>query len=200
MDERQIPDIEPNTHEYREKKAEEKKNRMKPVIDANAMAKPESEFRKKARQVKRTFIREILIPGIKDGIMDFLGVAFYNDARKNRNRYGGGSYYNYGGSYRSSSNRDYRSYDRRDDYYPKNKKMDYRNIVLNERRDAEEICANLRGRIEQTGQASLGDLYDLIDVSSDFTDDNWGWTDPRDIGVRKVSNGWLIDIAEVRPL
>ena len=58
----------------------------------------------------------------------------------------------------------------------------------------------LRERIDEYEQATVADLFDLIDVSSNYVDNNWGWADPHDIGIRRVSSGYLIDVAEARHL
>ena len=78
--------------------------------------------------------------------------------------------------------------------------MDFRNIVLRQRDDAERLIEEMRRRIRNNDSASVADLLDLIDIPGRYTDNNWGWDDERDIGIRRVSSGYLIDVAEPKYL
>ena len=53
---------------------------------------------------------------------------------------------------------------------------------------------------EHKAQKALKSLLDLVDVPGRYTDNNWGWDDDRDIGIRRVSSGYLIDVAEPKYL
>lgn len=166
------------------------------------------------RKLKETFISEdskdvksyvfldVIVPTIKNTILDILEMVFFGGttrrgySRSYADRVSYSSYYKseYNGR-RSTLNRDSdRSLRRSDD------KIDYRNIILKNRRDAEEVVNELIRRIDEYKQATIADLFDLIDVTSSYVDNNWGWTDPRDIGIRRVSAGYLIDVSEARYL
>ena len=56
----------------------------------------------------------------------------------------------------------------------------------------------MRRRIEEFDQVSVADMLDLMEMTGKYTDNNWGWTNPNDIGIRRVNNGYLIDVAEAK--
>jgi hypothetical protein len=58
----------------------------------------------------------------------------------------------------------------------------------------------MRFRIGEYGQVSIAEMLDFMEITSNFNDNNWGWTRPNDIGIRRLNNGWLIDVAEAEPL
>lgn len=193
-----------------DKKERKDREKVKPVVKKDAVVstkKPLGQRIKSAfiskdgEDIKTYVIREWLIPGIKDGILDILSIMFFDEVREKRSRGRGrdrertsySSYYG-GSRYSSSSSR---SRDRR---YEDDDKVDYRNIILRERREAEKVVDEMCRRIEEDGQVTVADLLDLIDVSSRYTDNNWGWTKTRDIGIRRVRDGFLIDVAEARYL
>lgn len=153
------------------------------------------------KDVKSYVVMDVIIPGIKNTVLDVLEMMFFGEirGRKKKSYYDGGKErVSYNSYYRSDSSRgSSRSRDRRDD---RDDKVDYRNIVLRNRGDAEEVVDRMHKRIKEFGAASVADLLDLIDVSGRYTDNNWGWTDERDIGVRRVSSGYLIDVSEAEYL
>ena len=54
--------------------------------------------------------------------------------------------------------------------------------------------------IDQYGQVSLADLNALIGASSNFIDDNWGWTDMGSFNVRQVRDGFMLTHDEPQSL
>lgn len=67
-------------------------------------------------------------------------------------------------------------------------------IVLQTRADAELVIDSLRELIEQYGNAKVVDLYRLVSISSDFTDQKYGWTNLARAGVLQVREGYLLDL------
>jgi hypothetical protein len=65
-------------------------------------------------------------------------------------------------------------------------------VVFADRGEAEEVLGRLRDVIREFGTASVGDLYDLIGATGNFTDNAWGWTDLRDARTRQVRQGYLL--------
>ena len=42
----------------------------------------------------------------------------------------------------------------------------------------------------------MSDLYELLGIPGKYTDDNWGWTDIRGAQVRRIRNGYMLDIPD----
>lgn len=162
-----------------------------------------------AKDIGNYILMDVIVPGIKDTIMNCMSMIFYGNASGRRRSYSSYSdntsyrafyqseYDGYGAPRRRERRDDRRKY--RDEDYGRDR-IDYRNIIIRDRSSAEEIVSRLRGRIEKYGEATKSDLFELIDVSSTSVDNNWGWTNPRDIGLRRVSTGYLIDVADAEYL
>lgn len=212
-----VKSLEPNSHKYKAEKNNgnsSKKDKVSPVIDRDRVVSTKKPLKKKisdtfitedTADVKRWLLADVIIPGIKNTILDMLSMMFFGEvdsrSRKKRRRDRDDDRVPYSSYYKgsSSSRSSYRRRDR-DDYYDSDDKIDFRNIVLRERSDAEHVINAMRDRIRDTGSVSVAELLDLIDVAGRYTDNNWGWDDERDIGIRRVSTGYLIDVDEPKPL
>lgn len=156
--------------------------------------------------IKDWIIWDCLIPGLQDFGFDLLKMIFFHDSYDGRSRSGSRR----GGrtDYRSMSNRGRSSMSRnsrrRDDRDTRdtddNDSVDYRNIILTNRRAAEDLVDEFQDRIDRTGLVSLSEFLDMVGEgkSSKYTDTKYGWTRTNQIGIQKVHNGWLIDIAEAK--
>lgn len=214
MAEVNIDSLEPNSHKYKAEKARrasEQKSREKipPIIKRDSIVSTKKSLGKRfietfveedVDDVKKWFFKEVLGPGIKNMFLDILTTIFFDkddrrDSRRER------EHYDYRSRYRGTTSRENRnSRRRRDDSYASDDRVDFRNIVLRNRSDAEDVIEEMRKRIRDTDSVSVADLLDLIDVPGRYTDNNWGWDDERDIGIRRVSSGFLIDVAEPKYL
>jgi hypothetical protein len=73
-------------------------------------------------------------------------------------------------------------------------------IVLDTRAEAEEVIDQMFEVIERWGEVSVADLYELLGVAADHTDQKWGWRDIRGATVRRVRNGFLLDLPQPEPI
>lgn len=147
-------------------------------------------------------IYDMVLPGIGDGLQDIIGMIFsgerrslgsyyrrYNDKTSYSSRYGYGE--------RSSRSRDRK----RDRDELSSRDVNYREIILTERTDAENVVDELRDMINEYGSASISNLLNLVNLPSNYVQDDWGWRNPNDIGVRRIpGKGYLIDVREARNL
>lgn len=216
-----VNSLEPNSHKYKAEKAnggnQDSKSREKvsPIVKRDQVVSTKKPLGKKfaetfmtedAKDVKSWLLMDVIIPGVKNTILDILSMMFFGevDSRRGRgrrrrddDRRDYSSYY--GGSSSSRNRRDSRR--RKDDsYYDSDDRVDFRNIVLRNRDDAEDLIEEMRRRIKSEESVSVATLLDLVDVPGRYTDNNWGWDDDRDIGIRRVSSGYLIDVAEPKYL
>jgi hypothetical protein len=67
-------------------------------------------------------------------------------------------------------------------------------IILSTRAEAEEVIDRLFDLVERYNQATVSDLYELVGVTGDFTDEKYGWTDLRGAAPTRVRNGYLLDL------
>lgn len=67
-------------------------------------------------------------------------------------------------------------------------------ILLETRGEAEEVLSHLVDLTEDYGMASVADLYDLVGITSNFTDNKYGWDNLSNATVEIVRGGYLIDL------
>ena len=70
----------------------------------------------------------------------------------------------------------------------------FEEIILETRAEAEGVIDQLFTLTEKYGRATVADLYELVGVTGEYTDNKYGWTDLRGAGATRVRNGYLIDI------
>lgn len=73
-------------------------------------------------------------------------------------------------------------------------------VILETRGEAEKVLEMLTETISLYDVATVSDLYDLIGLTGNFTDEKWGWTDLRDASITRVRNGYLLDLPRTSPL
>lgn len=73
-------------------------------------------------------------------------------------------------------------------------------IVLPTRVEAEEVIERLYDLVSKYDIATVADLYSLVGIKPQYTDEKWGWTDLRGLGATRIRNGYLIDIPRPEPI
>lgn len=185
-------------------RAKEKKE-ITPV--AKARVKRESTARKvvgeiikeDARSVGETVLWDVIIPTVKNLISDTvtrsIDSMLYGDSRpRSRNNYS-----DYSGYSRPKGSRD-RPVERRERRSARQAEPERNEIIFDTRSDANDVIDRMSDIIDQYGQASLADLNALIGASSNFIDDNWGWTDMGSFNVRQVRDGFMLTHDEPQSL
>lgn len=71
---------------------------------------------------------------------------------------------------------------------------DFREIILPDRGEAERVLDNLGAQIDEYGMATVEDLYSLVGITGNFQDGQWGWTDMRGSGVKRIREGYLLEL------
>jgi len=73
-------------------------------------------------------------------------------------------------------------------------------IIFPDRAEAEIVLETLIDVIDKYGQASLGDLYDLVGLPTNPIDNKWGWTYLNNAQVVQVRQGYLLDLPQMESL
>ena len=66
--------------------------------------------------------------------------------------------------------------------------------------EAEKVLQSMDDLIDTYGIVSVADYYDLVDVTSQYTDNHYGWTDIRNARVVRVSDGYMIKLPKALPI
>ena len=190
-----------NAHKNREGKKEETK-KVEKVITGKVVTRKKS----LGKRIIETFIGDdvgsvssyilydVLIPAAKSTISDTvqggIEMLLFGEKKGSRTKRDQGrsyvSYNNYSGSRRPSERRE---------MTPQNRaRHNFEDIILSSRGEAEEVLSHLVDLIMDYGQASVSDLYDLVGITGNFTDNKYGWTDLSHAGVSRARDGYLINL------
>nr|DAP25661.1 MAG TPA: hypothetical protein [Caudoviricetes sp.] len=157
-------------------------------------------IREDARTVGETVLWDVIIPTVKNLISDTVtrgieSMLYGGDSRPRSKT----SYSDYSGYSRPKGSRD-RPSERHDRRSARPAEPERNEIIFDSRSDANDVIDRMSDLIDQYGQASLADLNALIGASSNFIDDNWGWTDMGSFNVRQVRDGFLLTHDEPQSL
>lgn len=147
---------------------------------------------------------DILIPAVKDTLSDAVSMGIermlFGDSRspsgRRRTSSGGPSGYgftNYGKISSSGGSR-YQKEEPRQMSRRSRSAHNFDEIVLETRMEAETVIERMDDLCDRYGQVTVSDLYELVGVTGDFTDEKYGWTDMRAAGVSRVRDGYLLDL------
>lgn len=147
---------------------------------------------------------DVVVPGVKNLMFEMVRDGFerllWGDSRPRR-RHGPSGYTSYDSMYSSKSRDSDRNRDRdRDRDRPTaisnqaRKTHAFDEILIENRGEAEEVIDRLIGLVDNYGTATVSDLYDLVGVTSDYTDQKWGWSDLALASVRGVRGGYILDL------
>ena len=147
---------------------------------------------------------EVVMPAIKDTLADAASQTIermlFGESR--------------GGSRRprssfSGSPREFVSYnrfadapkeDRREISRRSRSRHDFDEIVLATRVEAETVLNRLDDLIRRYEEATVADLYDLVEIRGDYTDDKWGWKSIQGARPVRIRDGYLLDLPKPEPL
>lgn len=79
-------------------------------------------------------------------------------------------------------------------------KSDIIEPIFATRRDAEEILNCMGDLIDEYGFVTVDDLYDLVGVSGNYTDNKYGWTNISNAEIVQVRDGYMIELPKIRKL
>ncbi len=201
-----MEEYKPNSHKYKEdqnRSSPEKK--VEKVIAGTVKSKKKSEIRKftdvfiseDIDNVKSYILLDVLIPAIKKAISDIvtnsIDMILYGETGKTK-------------SNSIASKVSYRSYydgrNGRRDYSAIRTKISYNydDIIFDNRGEAEDVLSRMDELISTYGLVSVADLYDLVGVTGNYTDNKYGWTNIRSASVIRVRDGYMLKLPKALPL
>lgn len=190
-----------NSHKSKElTKNEPTKKVVKPIAKATTKKKnklAETFISEDASNIKSYILMDVLVPAIKKAVIDIvtdgISMLFYGDTSH--------------GNRRSSTSASYVSYnrysdrDRRDDRTSYGRsRYSYDDIILQSRGEAEEVLDRMSEMIDTYGIVSVADMYDLVGIATNYTDNKYGWTNLRNAEPIRVSNGYMLKLPKAGPI
>jgi len=222
---RDIPETDPDklrnkypSNSYAKRDREESQTDIsrqeKPKQVAKGKVRKQGLFRKFARYIvedtiesarERTFM-DIIVPGLKTLIfdtgtelLDLMLFGGYGDAPRSSRRHSGGHKED-----RVSYSRYYdergRKSSQKESYRTTRESMEPDDIILDTRREAQNVLEELDYIIHKYGQASIADYYDIVGVTSNWTDNHYGWVSIRNSFIKPVRDGFMIILPRTQEL
>lgn len=199
-----MEDYKPNSHLSKKSinnapVAIKKDKDIKPIVKAKTKKKnkfAETFISEDAVNIKSYILMDVLVPAIKKAVSDIvtdgISMLLYGDTSHSAKR--------------SSSSAPYVSYnrysdrDRRDEYRYIRSGYSYDDVLLPTRGDAEEVLDAMGALIETYGVVSVADMYDLVGVTCNYTDNKYGWTNIRNAEPVRVRDGYILKLPKPGPI
>lgn len=189
-----------NSHKTRENRSNtDSDKKVEKIISGSAKSKKKNGIQKITNvfipddvdDVRSYIIEDIVVPAVKDIILDavraFLGV---NSGPRGKSSSSKVSYRKY---YDERDRRDSRETNRTRGY-------EYDDIIIENRGEAEDVLSRMDELIESYGLVSVADLYDLVGINGNYTDNKYGWFSIRTASVVHVRDGYMIKLPKAVPL
>ena len=195
-----------STSSSNESKKPDEKKKLDPVVKGPVKTRKKSEIRKFAdvfvsediNNVKSYILMDVLIPAFKKAVSDVvtngIDMILYGSTGKSR----------------SSTNAHYVSYNdysRRDDRgRPAGNSVraqtaySYDDIAFNTRGEAEDVLTQMEATIDKYGFVTIADMYDLANLTSNYTDNKYGWMNVRNAEVIRARDGYVIKLPRAVPI
>lgn len=199
-----MDDYKSNSHRSREEIPEK---RVEKIVTGPVKARKKGEVQRFAdvfisedvKNVKSYILMDVLVPSIKKAISDIfhngIDMILYGESGAPRST-SAASRVSYQSMYNQSSIRDDRTRASvlRTGY-------DYDDVILNSRGEAEDVLSRMDELIAAYGLVSVADLYDLVGITRNYTDNKYGWTNIRNAEiVRLRDGGYMIKMPKALPL
>ena len=200
----------PNSHKYKEdnKAGAEERQKFDKITKGAVVTKKKSEISKlkdifvseDIKSVKSYIFMDVLVPAIKDAIEDIvtngIRMILRGDTSARRSSSAASKI-----SYRDYYDGDRRNNDRfRNETRPVTK-YSYDDIILESKGDAEAVLERMGEIIDIYGMVRVADLYDIVGVTGDYTDNKYGWTNISGAKPVRIRDGrYMLDLPRALPI
>lgn len=170
-------------------KVKTKKNEMRKLTDIF--------ISEDVSNVKNYILLDVIVPAVKKAIYDLvvgtLDMSLYGGRGSGRRPTADKISYR---DYNSVSRRDDRTYNRTSTASG----YSYDDIVVETRGEAEAVLSRMDEIMEEYEIVRVADLYDLVGITGDYTDNKYGWTNIRNAEVIRVRDGYKIKMPRAVPI
>jgi hypothetical protein len=179
--------------------------KVEKIVSGTVKSKKKNDIRKFADifvsedfgNVKSYILLDVLVPAIKKAVLDIVtngvdmllyGETGHTKRNSTASKVSYRSYYD-----KENDRRNYASIRTKSGY-------NYDDIILDSRGEAEDVLSRMDELISAYGLVSVADLYDLVGVTGNYTDNKYGWTDIRSVSVIRVRDGYMLKLPKALPL
>jgi hypothetical protein len=199
-----VEEYTPNSHKFKREQQSAEEREKAPKVVSGKVTKKKNEIRKMkdvfisedAGNVKSYIVMDVLIPAIKNTILDIIidsaKMVFGGGSRdKGRSVVDKVSYRNY---YTS------RDDNRRPSTINSYSRFDYDDLVFESRGEAEAVIMQMDAMIEKYGYVTVGDLYDMVEMSAPYTANKYGWTSVANAKAVPIRGGYILKLPKAAPI
>lgn len=191
-----------NSHKSKELANEttkpEEKKKVEKIVTGTVKTKRKSGLSKMFKNIvsedvhdiKTYLFSDIIVPTIKKTISDTVDMILFGGSRKSRSTASRVSYRSY---YEDPRDRDVRPLASSIAY-------NYDDIIVGTRGDAEAVLSQMNDILDTYKSVSVADLYDLVGLSGNYTDNKYGWTNLSTAEVVRVRDGYKLDLPRATPI
>lgn len=197
-----------NSHNSKEQpKAEAPEKKIEKVVQGTVKTKKKSAAQKFAdvfisedvENVKTFVLTDVLAPAIKKAISDIvtngIDMILYGESGRTRKTSPASRI-----SYNQYYDRDRRDIRRDREVVRPRSNYTYNDILLESRGEAEEVLSRMDELVATYGMVSVADLNELVGITGQYTDNNYGWKDIRSAYVQRVRDGYLLKMPRAIPI
>lgn len=193
----------PNSNKYKAEQAakSEDKKKIGKVIQGTAKTKKKGGFSAfinsfvcdDPSKIRTYLISDVIVPTVKDAILETVRM-FLNGGEPSRKSRIRTDRISYGEYYRQRGIEPPRQKESLRPTYS------YDDIYLDSRAEAEEVLSRMGDVIEEYDMVSVGDLFEMVGIQGDYTDQKYGWTTISTARVERTRDGYRLDLPKARPL
>lgn len=200
-----MAEYQPNSHKSKEMDAKKEERKVQKVVSAKPKTKKNNARRltdifiaEDAGNVKSYIFLDVLVPAIKKAISDIVTDGIYmilygesgDRKRKPASKVSYRDYYD-----------DRRSGHRETDRFSQARgRFDYDDIIYSSRGEAERVREQMLDMIDRYGYVTVGDMYDMSDLTAPYTSSNYGWTNIRSAETVRVRDGCILKLPKAMPI
>ncbi|MFI3173931.1 MAG: hypothetical protein R3Y53_01865 [Bacillota bacterium] len=183
--------------EYRSNSKANERKKVEPIASGKKQSSKKSGdlfFEEDLNHLKKYLWHDVLLPAVKDIVEDMVvkGIRVMLRGEEADRKSSTASKVSYRNYYKDNSATSSTS-------YTSNKYNDL-DIRLDSRGECEEVIYRLEELTEAYGMVSVADLYDLVGITSVYTDNKYGWTTVQDVKVLRIREGYLLKMPKAKPL
>jgi len=201
-----MDEYKPNSHKSKEERDLLSEKKVEKIVSGFVKSKKKNDIQKFADvfisedvgNVKSYILLDVLVPAIKKAISDIvtngIDMILYGETGKTKKN-STASKVSYRSFYEKENEpkRSYGSSTLKSGY-------SYDDIILDNRGEAEEVLSRMEELVSMYGIVSVADLYDLVGITGNYTDNKYGWTDVNSASVVRVRDGYFIKLPKALPL
>lgn len=160
-----------------------------------------------AKTVAHYVLFDVMLPAAKDMMSDAVSQGIdrmlFGDSRSGRTRggsrpmSGAGGFVNYN---RMGSGRGREREDPRQLAKPSRMTQQFDEVVFASRIEAETVLEHMHDLVNQYEVVTVSDFYDLVGMSSKFTDGKFGWDELPNARVVRDGGDYLLDLPRPKPV